>query len=287
MTAHENPTQAPPVLPRPDRAQWWLLASTPIVVLITHYAVVLPHEFAHSFTAWVLGAKPNPWAIDWGGFSIPNVLLLIHVDENVDYSPLFDHGEGWKAALIAAAGPLVVNGGMWVGLTVALLRYGWRWHPLTVYVTLWLMLLSLANVYDYIPLRCFTDGDISNLTRGLGVSPWVIYIVGSYLVVAGMIGVFTRVLPVSLAYSGITSPAARAVVLFLVTAIVFGYFAEPALVSARDVTKFMGLTSVAAIPAIIALCWRPMVSTSPTQRLASPHREGYKPRTGPSPRASA
>lgn len=57
----------------------WLLAATPILLLLAHYAAVLPHEFAHSFVAWFLDIKPNPLIIDWGGSSILNFLLLIYI----------------------------------------------------------------------------------------------------------------------------------------------------------------------------------------------------------------
>ena len=240
--------------------QWWLVASTPLVALFTHYLVVLPHEFAHSATAWALGAKANPFDIHWGGTSAANVLLLIHIDENVGYDSLFDHGVGWKAALIAAAGPLIVNGGTWAVSTWLLLRDGSRWHPVTVYVTMWLMVLSMANVYSYIPLRCFVSGDISHLDRGIATSPWVFYVVGGYAMLAAMTWVFSRVLPANFSACALTAASARAVVLVAVVAIVFGYYGVPSLLSDDDVTAFMGRTSVAAIPVVIVLSWGSVVT---------------------------
>lgn len=44
----------------------WLLAATPLVLLLTHAAAYLPHEFAHSIVAWLVGIKDQPGDIDWG-----------------------------------------------------------------------------------------------------------------------------------------------------------------------------------------------------------------------------
>jgi hypothetical protein len=48
----------------PSRSAWWLLAATPAIVMLTHYAAVLPHEFGHSFMARITGVKSDPWDIE-------------------------------------------------------------------------------------------------------------------------------------------------------------------------------------------------------------------------------
>jgi hypothetical protein len=45
---------------------------------------VIPHEFAYSTVAWLLGPKPEPGNIPWGGSSLTNVLLRWDINENVD-----------------------------------------------------------------------------------------------------------------------------------------------------------------------------------------------------------
>lgn len=42
----------------------WLLAATPVMVLLAHDVAVVPHEFAHSSMAWILGIKDQPGSID-------------------------------------------------------------------------------------------------------------------------------------------------------------------------------------------------------------------------------
>lgn len=84
------------------------------MLLLTHALAVLPHEFAHSIVAWLFGLKSNPLHIDWGGRSLLNILLLIHIDENVDYTAALHAGKDWQVALVAFAGPGLANGGLYL-----------------------------------------------------------------------------------------------------------------------------------------------------------------------------
>jgi hypothetical protein len=43
-----------------------------------------PHEYGHSFMAWITGIKSDPWNIEWGDGSVGDILLLRGIDENVD-----------------------------------------------------------------------------------------------------------------------------------------------------------------------------------------------------------
>jgi len=62
----------------------WLLAATPLVLLVTYYVSFMTHEYGHSFTAWILGINSSPWPIHGGSNSIGNILFLDEVDEHVD-----------------------------------------------------------------------------------------------------------------------------------------------------------------------------------------------------------
>jgi hypothetical protein len=81
---------------------------------------------------------------------------------------------------------------------------------------------------------------------------------------AAMTWVFSRVLPTNFSACALTAASARAVVLIAVAAIVFGYYGIPSLLSDDDVTAFMGRTSVAAIPVVIALSWGSVVTPRST-----------------------
>ena len=87
------------------RTPSWLLATTPGIILLTHYVAVLPHEFGHSFMAWITGIKSDPWNIEWGDGSIGDILLLRGIDENVDYERALTLGRNAVVAATVLAGP--------------------------------------------------------------------------------------------------------------------------------------------------------------------------------------
>ena len=144
---------------------------TPVFILLAHYLAVFPHELAHSFTAWALGRKVDPLAITWGGDSLRNIILLSHIDENVDYPSIFARGPAYYAAYIAFAGPGIVNGGLYL-MSLGWLKGAWlRTRPIAFYFMFWFNFMNLANIYDYIPIRTFSaQDDVANFVRGLGVS---------------------------------------------------------------------------------------------------------------------
>src|SRR5258708_34282509 len=90
------------------------VASCLICILIAHYAAVLPHEYAHSFMAFALGYKSDPLVIHFGGRSVVNLLLLINIDEQVDYATMFARDDGLAAALVGFAGAGLANGSMYL-----------------------------------------------------------------------------------------------------------------------------------------------------------------------------
>ncbi|MBN9108299.1 MAG: hypothetical protein J0I34_05915 [Pseudonocardia sp.] len=237
----------------------WLLAATPVILLVTHYVAVLPHEFSHSIMAWLTGIKPTPGDIDWGGTGLWNIFLLAHVDENVDYSAALAAGHHWQVAMAAAAGPVIGN-----ALPYLLVRrwlFRWRLQPAGLYVVFWYLFFSLVNVYDYVPLRTFApDGDVTHFVEGSGVSRWWIYAVVTPLVVWGTADLYRRVLPTVLERVGFAR-AERAVLLVVATASFFGYFAIPALEESDPVTLFLGRTSLLLIPIVVVATWRRVVGT--------------------------
>lgn len=239
----------------------WLLAATPVVLLLTHYAAVLPHEFMHSIVAWILGIKANPLIIHWGGTSLLNVLLLVNIDEQVDYTAALAAGQRWQVALIAFAGPGLANGGLYL-LSRRLIESTYvASRPVFAYVLFWFLFINLANLYDYVPLRVFaSDGDVHHFILGSGISPWAIYAIGGYLVLWGLVDCYRFVLPYTLRVCGLESRTARAVVLIVATALMFGYFAIPTLLEPDDFSQLLARTSLLAIPVVVVMTWRRIVT---------------------------
>ena len=251
-----------------DRRTAWLLAATPLVLLLTHYAAVLPHEFAHSVVAWLVGIKDQPGNVDWGGTSLLNVLGLVDIYENVDYRAALDAGRFWQVALVAFAGPGLANGGLYLLSRRFIASPRLADRPLAAYVLFWFLLMNLANLYDYVPIRAFAaDGDVAHFRWGSGASPWLVYAVAGYLVLWAIIDFYWKVLPASLDVVGFAAPAARATVLVVATALLFGYFAIPGLLEPDPVSQFIARTSLLAVPAVVAANWRRVVG-----------RDGLRPR---------
>lgn len=249
---------------------WWLLAATPIMLLLSHYAAVIPHEFAHSITAWLLGIKEQPLDIDWGGTSLLNVLLLADIDENVDYASAMDAGKHWQSAVTAFVGPGVINAGFFL-LSTFVLRAGWLvGRPVIANFVFWFLLMNLGNLYDYVPMRVFADhGDVYNFSNGSGVNPWFIFVLGTYLVLWAIVSFYRTSLPLGLQRSGFVVPAARGVTLIVATMVLFGYFANPSLLAGTDVRlQTLAAMSLMTIAPVVVLLWKRIVTDPPAERFA-------------------
>jgi hypothetical protein len=235
-----------------------LLIWTVPIVLLAHYIAVFPHELTHSFVAWALGYKPNPFNIQYGGTGLSNLLLLSGVDENVDYQTIFQQNP-YHVALIAFAGPGIANGGLFL-LSYWLLQQKWiQDRSYFYYFTFWFNLMNIANLFDYIPFRTFTpvnwDTDMSNLERGLNISPWVVYVVGGYLVLFVIWQFFSKTLIESYVYLGLNSLWIRSFLLVSTVLVLFGYFSSAGLHGYGEISSFLSMTSRWICPAIIVFCW--------------------------------
>ena len=60
-------------------ALFWLLAV--IQIWFAHAIGFFIHEYVHSFTAWLVGYKANPLAINYGHLSLENILRQADIDE--------------------------------------------------------------------------------------------------------------------------------------------------------------------------------------------------------------
>ena len=201
--------------------------------------------------AWALGIKSDPLAIHWGGTSLANVLLLVHIDENVDYSAALHAGDNWRVALAAFAGPGLVNGGLYLASRRMLAKRPLR-SPLATWFLFWFLFMNLANLFDYVPIRTFSPwDDVAHFRRATGVSPWVVYGIGGYAVLAAIIDFYRRVLPSSLNAGGLDEPVQRAGILLVVTLLLFGYFAIPGFLVPDDVSHVIAGTSIMSIPVVL------------------------------------
>lgn len=240
-----------------------LILITPIFILLSHYLAVFPHEYAHSFMAWILGYKNNPLLLTYGGTSWNNLLLLANIDENVDYLRIYNAGYGYYVALIAFAGPGIANGLLFIISLYLLNKASVKKNAYLFYFLFWFNLMNLGNFYDYVPIRTFAKyGDVYNFVMGLNISPWLVYIVIGYLVAYLIWCFFTKTLISAYRYLAIFSISLRAALMLICVFILFGFFGGiiGILISSKsvdytDISHFLTLTSFLMIPGVIVACW--------------------------------
>jgi hypothetical protein len=145
-----------------------------VLTIVAHAVAYLTHEYSHSIVAWAFGWMKSPFDIDYGSATPGNLLLLGDVSDNVDYKPIIASGEGWKAALIALAGPFVGNGLLFVVLDRVSRTGAIRSHRLLQSFVYWLCLMCAGNVWSYVPIRALsTHADIALSAQGFGISVWL------------------------------------------------------------------------------------------------------------------
>lgn len=127
---------------------------------IAMYTNALGHEWGHSLTATVFGAKSHPFDIHYTPF-------LFGIDEKVNYDQVAEL-PAWQRVTIAAAGP-VVNFLFACLSLIFLLRF--RWPSTAGHRTLLFFFYSLAffgigGWFNYTIIRGIVPrGDIANIIR--------------------------------------------------------------------------------------------------------------------------
>jgi hypothetical protein len=225
-------------------------------ILIAHYTAVLPHEYAHSFMAFALGYKSDPLVIHFGGRSITNLILLINIDEQVNYAPMFAQGAGWAAALVGFAGPGLANGMLYLLSLFLLRRPAIRSNGFPFMFVFWFNFMNVANFYDYVPVRTFaTHGDIAHITQGLGISAWTALVVLGIPTAIAMWFLFTHTLPQALGRLAPDSLSRQAFIVNLSVVIMFGYFGLAGFVGYGEPSHTLSMLSLCVIPIMLIFCW--------------------------------
>ncbi|PKL59941.1 MAG: hypothetical protein CVV33_05255 [Methanomicrobiales archaeon HGW-Methanomicrobiales-4] len=228
-----------------------------LATLIAFGAIfVVIHEFIHSTTAYLLGHMRSPLDIEWG-----NLLTLEGWDEGVSYSTMFNAGQGIDAAIIAAS-PLifqtcVVICGMYFLLSGSLIQKRWIFH-----LIYWLVIVNFMELIAYMPGRAFSlHGDIGNINHGLGLNPWLFFLVLTSLVLIGLYILFRRILPLMYAVVARESRQIRYVILIFSVFYLFIFRGSirGALNFSPDMEWVTGLFGYAACIVVLYFC-RPGMS---------------------------
>lgn len=173
--------------------------TTAAMIVVAHAVAYLTHEFSHSFTAWALGYMSNPFALDYGGQTPGNLILLSDVSDNVRYQPILQNGHGLAATAIALAGVFLGNGLLYICLYAAMKRARTQ-SLLARPFGFWLLTMCTGNVWSYVPIRAITThADIARTAMVIGMaSTWFFFLYGG----AGLSGSYG---PVSQVFSLISA----------------------------------------------------------------------------------
>ncbi|MBV8047465.1 MAG: hypothetical protein JO171_09940 [Paludibacterium sp.] len=230
------------------------ILTLPLLIL-AHHLAMLPHEYAHSLMAWLLGFKTAPLALHYGDASWHSLLTLGQMDENVDYYAIYLLGHQSLIAPIALAGPALANGGLFLGCVALINRCSpsKRWRAYFLYLYL---LMNLGNLIDYIPSRVFsTHGDMGNVAFALGLSPWWILLLGGGWVAWAGYYSFHVILPRMYVLLPLTSTRARAKLLILSLVVLLGFFGCAGISGYGAASRELSVACLATIPGWIWMCW--------------------------------
>ncbi len=218
-----------------------------------HAVAFFAHEYAHSFAAWLLQVKSNPFALNYAHPTLTVLLVQFGMDQNVDYAALFSARHGVEAAIISAAGPVIGNGVITLSLSRWLYhharRTGSRGWGMFGY---WLTVASVGNLIDYVPTRTFTDGtdlfqDMFAVEKGLGWSPWTLLIVLGIPTAIVLAWFLLRIEPEVNGWLAEASRARRTLLAVLTALVLFCFYGAAGLAGGGPISRRMSMISVFVI----------------------------------------
>jgi len=227
-----------------------------VLLWFAHALAYFLHEFAHSFTAFILGFKANPLALTYGHLSLANVLTQAEVDENVDYGPIFAAGKGMLAALIAAAGVLANVVLYLVSRKLYSICKRHDWKPTGLFAVLF-CLMNAGNFLDYVPVRTFTThGDMVTLERGLQISPWWVVVVAGIPFAWAIWHFFRTLLPDARMFLFPESPIRQIALVVTSCFMMFGYYGSSGMHGYGEISRRFSLFSfLVMLPATLVFSW--------------------------------
>lgn len=233
----------------------WVIGLILVQLWAAHALAFFSHEYAHSLVAWLLGWKANPFDLDYAKPTLVVLLFQLGINQKVDEGPIFASGHGLDAGLIAAAG--VVIGNAIVSLGVA--RWAWygaiaRGRRGWAMLAYWVTAASMGNLLSYVPLRVFVaDGDMLSVVRGFGISPWAALIVFGVPTLVALIWFVIDVAPTSLWRLWPHSASTRVVAALITAAFVFGFYGLGGLLENDATAHRMGQVCIFGLAPLIAL----------------------------------
>lgn len=230
---------------------------TPIFIILSLWVSVLPHEYAHSTTAWLFGYKLNPFDIDYGSFDWKNILFVDGIDENINYFLIYLFGDKFALGMIAFAGPFIATLSLYL-ISLFVIRSIWaRRRSYFFYFCVWLNASNLSELISYVVLRSITKhGDIGHIEFAWGVSQWLIFTFGSLLLALAAWHFFSRTLIDVYLIGAPTSVPIKCFFSIVFAAYLLAYPAARVFLASHDVFS-RGLSTLLCLltPIVVIACW--------------------------------
>ena len=251
------------------RQTLFYVAVTILTYVVIQAGTIVAHEFVHSTAAWLLGYMPSPLSIVWG-----NPITMRGWDEGVPYDQLFPI-PGNPAQAVIGASPLVFHTIVVAAGLVVLQRPGMAKRKWLFHTLYWAVVVSLMELISYIVMRPFAPGgDTFHFNHGLALSPWILFVVGTLLIMVALTVLFTRALPL---LCDVMAPGNRLTdwAIVLMTAFILFLWGSGmrAMSTYPDPQWVFGLTGLAAFVAVLLTGSRYVarqVSMTPEARLTAP-----------------
>ena len=236
-----------------------LIALTLVLLWAAHGIVLFAHEYAHSFTAWALGWKRNPLALNYAHPTILVLLLQLGISQNVDEVPIFASGHGAQAALISAAGTVLGNAAITFPLSRWLYSYAQR-HAAAGWgmFAYWMTVASIGNFIDYVPVRTFITGndldqDMYAVEQGLRWSPWTLLFLLGIPTALAVAVFFVKIEPETLKWLFPNCRGKRIFVAVLTALLLFAFYGAAGWSGGGTIAHTMSVTSVCILAPLTAL----------------------------------
>jgi hypothetical protein len=222
------------------------------IFFVMHHALVYLHEWTHSTIAWLAGYKSNPFAIYYG----TEWFTLWDIDEAVPYTQILADAKPNVAATIAIAPVLLEVVLFLIGLKLLKLLTNW-WAFAFAY---WFTLIEISEVYDYIPIRTFSkSGDMHNFLSATGLSPYFLFIPGTFFVLWGILRMLAIEEPKACQKLGIQTKIGRFTFLLANILIFFGYYGGVGFLKTDPLSHYFSIASWIMTPLFLVIFWRKRV----------------------------
>jgi hypothetical protein len=134
-----------------------------------------------------------------------------------------------------------------------------KMNSYVLYFMFFLNFWCLGGTHAYVPIRTFTPSgylvDVLDIEQSLHISPWCIYFFVGYLVAYMMWLFFSKILIKIYKNLNIYSKTGRASLMIVCVLILFGYCGSAGLVNQGEISHFISVTSIFAIPSIMVVLW--------------------------------